>query len=127
MLIQINTSVDKELMRYPTAGDYFFVEDYLTLQVCKQSNPDYEFLILVHELIEEHLTRKRGITEQSIMDFDLLFEEERYKGIHGADDEPGYDLRAPYRKEHIFSENIERLLAQELGVDWIKYGENIVS
>ena len=118
---------DKWDMRYPTAGDYYFVNNNMKIEICKQINNDYEFLIMMHELTEEYLTRVRGIQEQAITDFDLLFETEREAGLHGEDDEPGYDIRSPYRKEHIFAELIERLIAFELGVDWIKYGEEIIS
>lgn len=114
-------------MRYNTAGDYYWKGNRLRFDICKQINDDYEFLILIHELIEEHITRKRGITEQTIMDFDLMYEEERGKGLHSDSDEPGHDLRAPYRREHIFAESIERMLANELGIDWMTYENDIIS
>lgn len=114
-------------MRYPTAGDYYLVDTTMFVDICDQNNEDKDFCIMIHELIEEHLTRKRGIKEQDIMDFDLLFEKEREEGLHDEYAEPGYDMRAPYRKEHIFSEIIERQLAQELGIDWVEYEKNLIS
>jgi hypothetical protein len=118
----------KEKMRYSTCGDYYQIADTLSkFDICEQVNPDYEFLIMIHELVEEYLTRKRGITEESIMDFDLKFEDERDQGLHSEWAEPGYDIRSPYRKEHIFAELIERLIANELGVDWIEYEEKLIS
>ena len=114
-------------MRYPTAGDYYWKGPKLRFDICKQVNNDYEFLILMHELTEEYITRKRGITEQEIMDFDLLYEKEREEGLHSESDEPGHDLRAPYRQEHIFAECIERMLAYELGIDWMTYEKDIIS
>lgn len=120
--------LEKDEMRYPTAGDYYEKPNgTVEFNICKQVNDDYEFLITIHEMVEEYITRKRGIKEEDIMNFDLLFEDERQRGLHSQDDEPGYDLRAPYRKEHIFAELIERQIAFELGVDWIKYGEEIIS
>ena len=116
------------MLRYDTCGDYFVNDDGLTeLNIKSQTNQDYEFLITIHELIEEYLTRKRNIKEEDIMIFDLMFEQERRNGLHSEDDEPGYDIRSPYRREHIFSENIERLIAQELGVDWVQYNNEIIS
>lgn len=120
-------SRDKSLMRYPTAGDYYKVGDNMFVDICSQKTEDYEFCIMIHELIEEYLTRKRGIKEEDIMMFDLLFENEREEGLHSEQDEPGYDMRAPYRKEHIFAENIERLIAQELDVDWVQYTNDLIS
>ena len=121
------TTKDVYSMRYPTCGDYFKINDTTFIEVCSQKTEDYEFLIMIHELIEEYLTRKRNISELDITKFDLMFEKEREEGLHSEDDEPGYDLRAPYRKEHIFSENIERLIAAELGVDWQKYNDDLIS
>ncbi len=127
MNYRINVKKRKE-MRYPTAGDYY-ENKYgdMIVEICKQSNPDYEFCIMIHELIEEYITRKRGIKEQEIMDFDLQFEAEREEGLHSDTAEPGIDFRAPYRKEHIFAENIERLIAAELNIDWELYGREIIS
>ena len=116
----------KELMNYATAGDYYIIGNKLFVDICEQVDEDYEFLIMIHELIEEYLTRKRGILEPDITKFDKQFEEERESGLWN-DEEPGMDPRAPYRKEHIFAENIERLLAQELGVDWVEYSQKIIS
>ena len=31
------------------------------------------------------------------------------------------NVNAPYRKEHFFATNLERLLAAELKVDWFEY------
>ena len=33
--------------------------------------------------------------------------------------------RAPYRKEHQFAENIEKLVARELEVDWPQYNRAV--
>lgn len=117
----------REKMRYNTCGDYYLVGKNMFIDVMDQKNEDKNFLIMIHELIEEHLTRKRGIKEQEIMNFDYMFEKERLEGKWDEFAEPGYDPRSPYRKEHIFSENIERLLAQELGIDWTEYGQNLIS
>lgn len=112
-------------MRYPTSGDYYFVGDNCFVDVKEQINPDYELLIAIHELIEEYLTRKNNINEPDILKFDLEFEEERKQGLHTQEDEPGHDIRAPYHKQHVFAENIERLIAQELNINWIQYGKDI--
>ena len=34
---------------------------------------------------------------------------------------PGDNINAPYRREHFFATNIERLFAGELNVDWFEY------
>jgi hypothetical protein len=94
----------------------------LEVRVSDMGNEDYEFLIAIHELIEEHLTRKRGISEAAITAFDVAFEAAR---TADSTDEPGDSPNAPYRNEHIFATSIERLIAAELGVDWLSYSNKI--
>jgi hypothetical protein len=123
--IRIET-VPSEEQRYPTIGDYWDEPDGTReVRVTDMGDPRYEFLVAVHELVELMLCAERGIAEPEIMAFDVAFEEERDRGLHGPDDEPGDDPRAPYRREHRFAENIERLVAHELGVDWEAYGEAV--
>lgn len=81
-------------------------------------NPDYEFLIAIHELLEWYLTQKKGIRIEEIDRFDILFERGREKD---NTDEPGDDINAPYYDEHQFASRIERIAAEELGVDWTEY------
>ena len=79
----------------------------------------YEALVAAHEMVEMILVKQRGISEQSISEFDIAFEHSRAQGkVLG---EPGDDPRAPYQREHFFATNLERLLAAELGVDWFAY------
>jgi hypothetical protein len=111
-----------EEMRYDTVGDYYEESGIRQFRIADMKNEDYEFLVLIHEMIEEHLTRKRGISEESITAFDVEFEKNRKEGNI---DEPGHDINAPYHKEHVFAECIERLIAQELGVDWKKYDDTV--
>jgi hypothetical protein len=64
------------------------------------------------------LCRERGVTEDSVTQFDLDFEAARPEG---NTDEPGDDPSAPYQKEHQFATTVELLLAAELGVKWREY------
>lgn len=89
-------------------------------------NEDYAFLVAIHELIEEHLTRRRGLTEPEIMSFDVMWEKEREEGKHGQDEEPGHDPRAPYHSEHVLAECIERLLAQVMRLNWQDYEKSVI-
>lgn len=110
-------------MRYPTAGDYYVDNGDNIIEVFEQGNEDHNFLIALHELVEEYLTRKRGITEESISAFDLAYEKNR--DPEDTDSEPGDDPAAPYYKEHRFAMIVEQLMAHELGVDWNDYDQNI--
>ena len=110
--------------RYETVGDYWYHGEIEEVRVSDMENEDYEFLVFIHELIEAHLCRKRGILEETITEFDKKFETVRPEG---NTDEPGDSPAAPYQKEHQFATKIERQLAEELGVDWDVYGERVMS
>lgn len=122
MKIDIRT-IDHKKQRYDTVGDYIsFFDDGANRQIAvsKMGNVDYEFLVALHEMIEQHLCLKRGIYEQEITDFDIQFEKDRKEGNV---DEPGNDPRAPYWKEHQLATHVEKIMAQELGVDWDVYSQ----
>lgn len=113
-------SIPHESQRYPTVGDYWLDENGVE-QVRVSEMPDwrYEALVVIHELIEMIITRHRGIAEEDITRFDIDFEESREKALVVG--EPGDHPKAPYRREHFFATNLERLLAAELDVDWFEY------
>lgn len=103
--------------RYNTVGDYWSVhpgrDDY---RISDLGNSDYEFLILIHELIEAHLTRKHEINWSDITAFDLAFDSDPTKS-----GEPGTEPDAPYHKEHMFATWIEKQVAAELQISWDDY------
>lgn len=111
--------------RYETVGDYWTDRSGLHFRVSALGNPDMEFLVLVHELIEEHMTRRAGIREEDIKAFDEMYEEERAKGLHSIEDEPGHDPRAPYAREHLLATGIEYALAAVLNVNLSEYNERV--
>lgn len=105
--------------RYNTVGDYYYKnQSHLQILISELGDDNYHFLVLLHELIEAHLCRLRGIEEPLIKAFD-----ESYSGSG----EPGASPDAPYQKEHLFAESIERLVATELGVDWDTYSKAVNS
>lgn len=111
--------------RYETVGDYWYPQSFrMELRVSDMQNEDFEFLVMIHELVESHLCRKRGIPEPIIKAFDEAFEAKREVG---NEDEPGFDPLAPYFKEHTFATIIEAQIAEELGVDWDEYSKKVNS
>ena len=115
--------------RYPTVGDYFYpvtqsdhTPPYMEVKISELGNEDFEFCVAIHELIEAHLCRRRGISEDSITRFDRAYEAARQLGDYS---EPGDSPEAPYQREHRFATTIERLLADELGLDWLEYESTI--
>lgn len=99
--------------RYDTVGDWTTPgPNTLLVHVSKCNDPRYEALIMVHEIVEAVLCSYRGITAAEVDKFDLNYPSAA---------EPGDDPAAPYHKEHVVATEIERRLADELGVDWATY------
>lgn len=124
MKIIIETIEHKD-QRYPTVGDYKYLEDgtvYIT--VSSMGNEVFESLVGLHEFVEERLTKWRNIPEQSITDFDIEFENKRQDG---NTDEPGFDIAAPYRAEHLAATGIEMMMAALAGVEWSTYDKTVNS
>lgn len=124
----IISTIPHSWQEYPTVGNWASTKDGVgCIFVSEMGSDDYEFLVMIHELIEFHLCKKRGITDEAVSAFDINFEKEREKGVHSPDAEPGDSELAPYFNEHQFATKIERQLAEELGVNWDKYNDVIVS
>jgi hypothetical protein len=118
--------------RYPTVGDWQFGSTLtiggslaLRIKVSDLNNPDYEFLIGLHELIEAYLCHRAGISERDVDRFDRQFEESGPSVAFGDTGEPGDDPAAPYHRQHVFASAIERLMAHELGIDWTAYSATL--
>lgn len=118
-------SIPHQEQRYPTVGDWQWGPGKsLTIRVSKLSNWRYGALVAIHELIEAVLCEHAGITTEQVDAFDMKFEAERPEG---SIDEPGDHPDCPCRRQHAFSSAIERLLAEELGVDWKAYEDEVNS
>jgi hypothetical protein len=119
MTIHLQT-IPHDQQRYPTVGDYWEEADGVEhVRVSELPDWRYEALVAVHEIVELLLAKHRAISEEAISAFDVEFERDREHGkVLG---EPGDDPRAPYKREHFFATNVERLLAAELEVDWRSY------
>lgn len=111
MKIVIETIPHHE-QRYVTAGDYWDDSNGKQVRVSELGDWRMELLVAIHELIETALCDVRGIAEPDVMAFDMA---------HPDADDPGSLPEAPYHKEHMFAEEIEHLIADELGVDWTDY------
>lgn len=121
MTIHIET-IPHASQRYPTIGDWYEQDGVLHIKVSEELPPDEALLVALHELVEVTLCKKRGITEAQVDEFDMAYEKNRRDG---DDSEPGDHPDAPYRKEHFFATNIERLMAAELGVGWETYADHV--
>ena len=111
-MVTLIRTIPHHRQRYPTCGDWWATEDQWNIRVSALGDWRYEFLVSLHEQIEMALCVARGISEDAVTTFDEA---------HPDADSPGDLLDAPYRREHRFAENLERLMAAELGVDWDTY------
>jgi hypothetical protein len=115
-------------MRYPTVGDYWYDDEgILQVRVADMGNEFYEKMVVIHELIEEALTKKKGIPEQTITDFDLYYEERRKQGLVPEDSEPGFDGNAPYLMEHTLATSTEMAMCALSGESWMDYDRTVMS
>lgn len=105
-------SVPHDEQRYDTVGDWFFQDGELHVVTSHMSDPRYETLVALHEIVEAVLCAYGNVPQHLVDEFDF-----RFKDAH----EPGDDIRAPYYKQHQIATAVERLVAAELGVDWRKY------
>jgi len=120
-------SVGKNEIRCQQAGDWTYTKHHIEVKSVRLSDWRYELLVQVHELVEAALCKHRGITDETVTEFDAQFEKERAEGMHTPTEEDGDDARAPYACEHAFASGIERLLAVELGVNWKSYEKEVES
>lgn len=111
MRIVIET-VPAAAQRYETLGDWIPNGDELLIRVTDMGDDRMNMLIAFHELIEAELCTQRGIPEEVVLQFDL---------DHPDLADPGSDPRAPYQREHLFAEKLERLFCEEMGIAWTDY------
>lgn len=96
-------------------GNYKITPEAFVIEVASMQDWRYEALLGLHEYIESLLVHHKGIDFKEIDDWDE------------HNDRMGSDPNAPYHKEHVFAENIERLFAECLGVNWEEYDKAIDS
>jgi hypothetical protein len=104
MKIDIETIPHTE-QPYDTCGNWWEDEGIRYIRVSEMGNEDYEFLVAIHEIIEQALCKKRGILNDQIDSFDIEFEKNRKEGDLS---EPGDAELCPYKKEHFFATNVQR-------------------
>ena len=110
-------AVPQEWQRYDTAGDWYVDGDTLDIAVTGTDlSDDQTFLIALHELVEAHLCRKRGITAEAVDAFDKAWIAAHPGYLDGTEGEPGDDPAAPYRREHRQAMLVEHLVADMLGI-----------
>ena len=118
--------IESKDQRYQTCGNYWETDTEIVFQISKQDKPQKNLLILLHEFVEFAICTDRGISEQSITDFDLQWEKDNPTGIDDGF-EPGNSSEAPYYQEHHIAEAFERMFAGFMNIDWEDYNKNLIS
>lgn len=120
------TTIPHDQQRYNTTGDYYkTAKGEQIITISDLGNWKYELLIALHEIVESALCHDRGITDKSIDNFDMAYEEARKSSDKSS--EPGNQPEAPYHTEHQFATKIERMVAEELEVDWNDYSQACIT
>ena len=99
-------------IRFRNLGDWRTNCTVRSIEVADMGNEDYEFLLILHEMVEQHLCLKHGVSEQAV---------DKWDSEHLVCDEPGDDPESPYHREHHVAMTMERLMAAFLGVNWNEY------
>ena len=128
MEIHIKT-IPNDKMRIPGGvGDYWYDhEGVLQVRVVELGDEFMEKSVAAHELIEEALTKKRGLPEPEIQAFDDYYSQRQKMGLVPDDAEAGFDPSAPYRNEHAFATGVELGMCALAGVSWKEYEDKINS
>ncbi len=110
------TGLPAEKMRYPgTHVDYFDRGKHTIIDVIEQSNPLHEYILTIGALVKYMLLKARGISLDDIEAWDKQNE----GTLHGD------DPQSPYFYEHQFSQIIEALVCNELGLKYHEYKASI--
>jgi len=101
--------VDHQSQRYDTLGDYWKEDDTWYITVSDLGDWRYNFSILLHEFIEFAIIQHKGIPENEVIEFDLsVLKDSKYA------EDPGFDPKAPYHREHVLADTVERLISMFL-------------
>lgn len=104
-----------------TGADWYFDESGdLHVRVTEMGNWKYEATLAIHEAIEAILCKAAGVTHQQVDAYDIP-----YEAIHSIKCNAGDEPDAPYVRQHGFATAAERILATELGINWLAYDQAV--
>jgi len=115
-------TIPQEFQVFRDVGNYQLAnKDLIVIFVSEMENPDYEFLVTLHEFIESYLLKRRGIDLKEIDKWENKFEQEKKEGKRPKKAVAGEQKDCPYKKEHAFATKIEKMVAKYLKVNWGQY------
>ena len=104
-------------------GKHFCGKQVLVIHVAKMDNPDYEFLVALHEFIESYLLKRRRVDLKEIDEWEAKFLKEKDEGKRPKNAIAGEQKDCPYYQEHKIAIKIEKKMARYLKVNWKKYDD----
>jgi len=127
-------SIPHNRQKYETVGDYWKNKDgSIDYRVSIFGDEYMQLAVILHELIESFLCKKRKISWKKIDAFDIAYERARAEGKKYApcgckiQEEPGNDKHSPYHREHLFATKLEKMFIKELGYKWDDYDKLVES
>lgn len=119
--------IEHKDQRYPTVGDWIINPDgSVTVFVSKMSDWHYELAIAIHEVVELFDCIQRGISQETVDQFDMAFETLRTQHPGIIDHvEPGSMPTAPYHASHELASLVEKQYVLGNGINWDVYEEVI--
>lgn len=118
--------IPTESHRYPTVGDYG-TGVYTGNWWFKITRPEdlgggrlgevRSIAILLHEIVEKLLKDQAGISDKAVDEWDM--------GPGAELDDPGTHPDAPYHRQHMLADTIERVFITLAGYDWAAYEEAV--
>lgn len=112
-------------MRYKTVGDWYSEIDKETnaekviISTVDMGDMAMNFLVLTHEFVEYMLCNADGISQEAVDEYDFEYQDEQ------TETELGENEDAPYHKQHMIADGVERILCQLLGVEWNAYATKV--
>jgi len=100
--------------RYSTVGDWQWQDGGLVVTVSDLGDHRFNLLVAAHEMTEALLSKRDGVTEQEVDAWDLA---------HLDAEEPGEVAGCPYHTQHAEASQVERWLADLMGIDWDAYSQ----
>lgn len=124
ILIQV---IPHKQQRYDTAGDWYWEGQRLIVRVSKVGDWQKEFSVAIHEAVEALLCKKAKVPEKAVTAFDIKYEEDRAKGLHAENAEPGMDPSSPYILQHMSATIVERMVVATFGLTWEEYEKALMA
>lgn len=109
--------IPQEEQRYSTSGDWTHEPDNTLLIRVTKMTEVYQQAVALHELVEALLCNAADVTQEAVDEFDM--------GPGAALDEPGFDLDAPYHKQHCWADVVERTFIAAAGLSWSAYDQAV--